>query len=204
MPVTQTGILLSRPAPAGYVRALRNPLYDTDFIQAAATNQMRFYQTPQGQNNLSAAVKTEKDTNLTIGGQLANPQMFDMFGFQFEAQADAARADKLLVYNTGVAEFSFGTTRIWLQQPVTRVPTGPQLVTTAAATTVGATTIQDTIFGSASVKEYLPFVKPNGAPYRIKATETFQMRLFWPSGAVTPSAVTQLRWFIVGLHYVGL
>lgn len=195
-----TGIALSRPAPAGYVRALRNPLYDSDDLLAAATTQVRLFQVPLGQNDASGNAKTEAETNLTIGGQLANPQMFDLFGFQFEVQNDVVLADAFLIYTSGVFEFSFGTQRIWLQVPITRVPAGPGLtgIGSAAAATESVT------WGWPSVKEYYPFVKPNGRPYRIKATETFQIRIFWPAGAITPSAVTQIRTFLVGILYVGL
>jgi hypothetical protein len=199
-----TGIALSRPAPAGYVRALRNPLYDTDDLLAAATNQVILFQRPQGQTDASANVKTAAETNLTVGGQLANPQMFDLFGFQFEVQGDAAIADKILVYNTGVFRFSFGTQRTWLELPIRRIPDGPQLVTTGAATGTSGTIIRDTIYGWPSVREYYPFVKPSGRPYRIKATETFQVVISWPSGAITPSAVVQIRAYMVGILYVGL
>jgi len=199
-----TGIALSRPAPAGYVRAYRNPLYDTDDLQAAATAQVRFFQVPVGQLNASAAVKTEADTNLTQAGQLANPQMFDLFGFQFETEPQVVVADQVLVYQRGVFEFSFGTQRIWLQVPLSRIPQGPSQYITAAATTVAATTIQSAVWGSPSVREYYPFVKPDGAPYRIKATETFQCRTFWPSAAITASAVTTLRTFMIGILYIGL
>ncbi len=193
-------VVVSKPAPAGYVRALRNPLYDTDNILAAATNQLRLFQVPIGQLNASAVRKTEADTNLSQAGQLANPQMFDLHGFQLEVQIGTVVADHILLYTRGVFEFSFGTQRIWLQVPLSRVPQGTSLQGVGS----GAAASPNLANGSPSVREYYPFVQPDGSPYPIKATETFQVRLFWPSGAITLSAVTMVRAYMVGTLYIGL
>jgi hypothetical protein len=193
-------VQVSRPAPAGYVRALRNPLYDTDDLQNAATTQVRLFQVPLGQNNASAVRKTEADTNLTQAGQLANPQMFDLHGFQFETVPGALIANLILIYQRGVFEFSFGTQRIWLQVPISRVPQGPSLQAAGNAA-AAAVTLN---WGFPSVREYYPFVQPDGSPYPIKATETFQVRIFWPSLAITSTAVLMIRTFLVGTLYVGL
>ena len=193
-------VIISKPAPAGYVRALRNPVYDTDDILAAPTNQLRLFQVPIGQLNASAARKTEADTNLTQAGQLANPQMFDLYGFQVEVEPGTIIADHILLYTRGVFEFSFGTQRVWLQVPLSRVPQGPALQGIGS----GIAASENISNGFPSVKEYYPFVQPDGSPYPIKATETFQARLFWPSGAITLSAVTVMRAYMVGTLYVGL
>jgi hypothetical protein len=202
---TGTGIALSRPAPAGYVRALRNPLFDREVVLAAPMNQILFFQRQQGQANTAGAIKSAADTNLTLGGQLANPQMFDLFGFQFEMQGPVAApsipvpADFRLVYQQSVFRFSFGTQRTWLEAPLSRVPQGPGFTSTGAP--VAVSTFQN---GWPGVKEYLPFVKPDGAPYRIKATETFQAAVAWPNGAITASAATAVICYLVGILYVGL
>jgi len=199
------GIVLSRPAPAGYARALRNPLYDTDVLPAGAINQQIFFQRPQGQANAAGTVKTEADTNLTIGGQLAQPQMFDVFGFQAEVLGPRAApsvpvlADFRLVYLEGVFSFTFGAQRRWLELPMTRIPQGP------AMNTGGATVaVQNVQWGWSSVKEFYPFVKPTGKPYRIKAGETFQVAFRWPNANITCSAATLVRAYVVGIYYIGL
>lgn len=194
-------VSVSRPAPAGYVRALRNPLYDTDDILAAPTAQLRLYQIPIGQLNASAVRKTEADTNLSQAGQLANPQMFDLHGFQVEVEPGTVIADMILLYTRGVFEFSFGTQRIWLQVPLSRIPQGTAIFGVAGGAVVPSPNLFN---GWPSVREYYPFVQPDGSPYPIKATETFQVRLFWPSAAISPSAVTVIRCYMVGTLYVGL
>jgi hypothetical protein len=193
-------VQVSRAAPAGYVRALRNPLYDTDNILAAPTTQIRLYQVPIGQLNASAVRKTEADTNLNQAGQLANPQMFDLHGFQLEVAIGTVIADHILLYTRGVFEFSFGTQRIWLQLPLSRIPQGTAIYGVGS----GAAASPNLFNGAPSVREYYPFVQPDGAPYPIKATETFQVRLFWPSAAISPSAVTLLRCYMIGTLYIGL
>ena len=199
------GIVLSKPAPAGYARALRNPLYDSDVLLAAPTNQQIFFQRPQGQANNAAAVKTEADTNMTIGGQLAQPQMFDVFGFQCAVMGPAAApsvpvlADFRLVYMEGVFSFTFGAQRRWLEIPIDRIPQGPSLMVNAAAAAVASAN-----HGWPSAKEFYPFVKPTGKPYRIKAGETFQVTWRWPNAPITPAAQTLVRTFIVGIYYIGL
>jgi hypothetical protein len=199
------GIVLSRPAPAGYARALRNPLYDTDVLPAGAATQQIFFQRPQGQANAAGTVKTEADTNMTIGGQLAQPQMFDVFGFQAAYMGPRAApsvpvlADYRLIYMEGVFVFTFGAQRRWLELPIDRIPQGPSLTTTGATVAV-----QSVSSGLASVKEFYPFVKPTGKPYRIKAGETFQVTWRWPNAAITMSAAALVRCFIVGIYYIGL
>jgi len=194
-------VVISKPAPAGYVRALRNPLYDTDNMLAAATTQLRLFQVPIGQLNASAVRKTEADTNLSQAGQLANPQMFDLHGFQLEVAIGTVIADMILLYSRGVFEFSFGTQRIWLQVPMSRVPCGPAVNGIAGGAVVPSPNLFN---GWPSVREYYPFVQPDGSPYPIKATETFQVRLFWPSLAISVSAVTLVRTFLIGTLYIGL
>lgn len=205
MSAAAQGIVLSRPAPAGYARALRNPLYDTDVLPAGPATQVLFYQRPQGQANAAATVKTEADTNLTIGGQLASPQMFDIFGFQSAVLGPRAApsipvlADFNLVYMEGVFAFTFGSQRRWLELPLERIPQGPSRFTTGATVAV-----QSAAQGWPSVKEFYPFVKPTGKPYRIKAGETFQVSWRWPNAAITCSAATLVRTYIVGIYYLGL
>ena len=203
---TAQGIVLSKPAPAGYARALRNPLYDTDVLPNAATTQQIFFQRPQGQANAAGTIKTEADTNLTIGGQLAQPQMFDVFGFQAACMGPRAPAtapvlaDFQLIYMEGVFSFTFGAQRRWLELPIDRIPQGPSLFTTGATAAV-----QSACHGWPSAKEFYAFVKPTGKPYRIKAGETFQVTWRWPNAAITISAATALvRTFIVGIYYIGL
>ena len=104
------------------------------FAQAAgAVGQVIFFQRPQGQTNSAAVVKTEADTNLTIGGQLAQPNMFDLFGMQYECLGPIAApsvpvlADFRLLYLAGVYQFTFGTQRKWLAPtPKQSEPWGPK------------------------------------------------------------------------------
>lgn len=201
MAANAQGIVLSRQAPPGLTRAYRQPLYDRDIIAAAAVNQVVLFQRPLGQTNSAAAVKTEMDTNLTMAGQLPFPQFFHLFGFQFEVSQSGVLADFLLIYNTGVFTFTFGTNRKWLEVPMSRVPNGPQIVQNTALAAAGVYTPQ---FGVPSSKEFYQFVKPTGKPYAMKAGETFQVKLSWPSGAITLSAATAARSYLVGILYVGL
>jgi len=202
---TAQGIVLSKPAPAGYARALRNPLYDTDVLPAGPINQQLFFQRPQGQANAAGTVKTEADTNLTIGGQLAQPQMFDVFGFQSAVMGPRAAPsvpvlqDFRSVYLEGVFSFTFGAQRRWLEMPADRIPQGPSLFTTGATLAV-----QSAAQGWPSTKEFYAFVKPTGKPYRIKAGETFQVAWKWPNANITCTAATLVRAFIVGIYYIGL
>lgn len=53
------------------VEALRSSLYDSLIYDSAGQTQLKFFQSPQGQNGKSLA-----DTNMTLAGTLAAPQSF--------------------------------------------------------------------------------------------------------------------------------
>jgi hypothetical protein len=201
MAANSQGVVLSRQAPAGLTRAYRQPIYDRDILPAGPIAQVILFQRPLGQTNSAAVVKTEMDTNLTMAGQLPFPQFFHLFGFQFEVAQTAVIADMLLIYPTGVFTFTFGTNRKWLEVPMTRVPNGPQIVQNTALAAAGAYVPQ---FGVPSSKEFYQFVKPTGKPYAVKAGETFQVKLSWPTAAITCGTATAVRAYLVGILYVGL
>ena len=67
-----------------------------------------------------------------------------------------------------------------------------------------AVAVQNVNWGFPSVREFYPFVKPTGKPYRIKAGETFQVKVYWPGGAVTLSAASTVKTYIIGIYYIAL
>jgi len=194
------------------LRALKNPLYDTGHILAAApTNRVNFFQAPQGNPIVAAgALKTEADTNLTQAGQLGRPQEFDLYGFQLEIfntncdDIPNTFADLLLVYDTGVFEFFFGQQRPWLQLPVEEIPNGPAFegcyATADNAATTGAAFLKS---GEGAADAYYNFTIGK-KPIPIASAENFSARLDWPSGAPTTTNLYRATCYMKGILYAAL
>ena len=68
------------------LRRLINPLYDTNIMEGGvATNLMQFFRIQQGGlMPVTAAIKSEADTNMKTAGALGEPLMFDLESFNFE------------------------------------------------------------------------------------------------------------------------
>jgi hypothetical protein len=201
--------------PSAILRPLQQPLYDTEIIPAAGTpNELRFFQRQLGQTTAFGGVqKSVAETNVQQPGQLANPLEFSLFGFVFEVSPTGANlavgvtlADWFNIYTTGAFTFLYTGNRIYLQIPLTRIPTGvapegfASAATTAMATTIERVNIHN---GVGHVSNFYKFTIGRSA-LRIRPTESFQVQLLWPNAAPTILVNTRLRVLIQGLSWTPL
>jgi len=196
----------SAPLPSAILRPLQQPLYDTESYPAAALTEILFFQRQLGQQQANAAVsKTIADTNLGQPGQLANPLEFSLFGFCFEVEPDVSLADFLLIYTTGLWTFTYTGNRVYLQIPLSRIPQGVAPEGFASIDTTVAAPIARTMIhnGVGHISNYYKFTIGRAA-LRIRPTESFQIAVTYPGGAVTLAAVTRSRVFLLGLQWTPL
>jgi len=194
----------SSPLPSAILRPLQQPLYDTENLPIGApvgAQEIAFFQRQLGQTMAlvpAGAAKTESETNLTQPGQLPNPQEFSVFGFNMSVPAGVVLADFLAIYLASVFQFLYTGNRIYLQVPANRIPAGVAAEGFAGA--AGGTTIHQ---GVGHVSNFYKFTIGRSA-LRIRPTEAFQVRLRWPLGAITITAVTRIQVFILGLTWNAL
>jgi len=195
--------------PSAALRPLKQPLYDTMQYAIAGQVQLRMFSVPLGQPIAAAAAnKTLADTNLEQAGQLGTPQMFDLYGFCFEAQlitaADGSAGDAFGIYETGVFEFTFGVSRPWLQIPLTEIPRGVGPTGGQQGDGFVAAYAREWLYcGEGSPAEMYSFTIGRKA-IRLHSNETFGVNLNWPLGAVAITAITRVRVYLMGILYAAL
>lgn len=212
--------------PAG-LRALANPLYDTEEFPAAANpvNNLTFFQTSLGGAlPVSAAVKTLAETNVRQSGMIGEPQEFLVYGFQCSIMWDMDYIDNNVanetvgnflddmseIYEQSVFTFRYNQ-KEFLSVPFTRIPHGPFMLTGPAdSASDNATNAGLTFFfvsnGESSTNEWLPFMVDD-EPSKIHSTENFQCQISYPNAQVGLTAggdESRARVYIVGVLFVAL
>lgn len=201
-------LVRARKAPAGILRKLTQPLYDTNVLEGGVAQQrLGFFELPIGQNMPVAGVpKTIVDTNMTQASQLGTPQKFWLRGYNFEffnlEPDDIANTapDLVLLYEQSLFTFTFGNNRPWLQIPLSQIPQGCALTGTLAfgddQNAVEAAYLHQ---GEASVAEYYNFTVAR-RPIRINTNEPFSAEITWPNGAVTWNTANdqRVRVYLIG------
>jgi hypothetical protein len=117
-PAEMPGVI-SRPSVV-YVRALRNPIYDTEYARPRC-NPMSFMLRPMGQPNVMGNVKTDVDTNMMQCGCLCTPMFFDWYRWRTEFSPDVPFEQLLAFRFASRLNFRFGS-RIWFSVPLSYVP----------------------------------------------------------------------------------
>lgn len=217
-------VTLKKPrSPAG-LRMLKNPIYDTEDIPAAAaaTTTIMFFHNPIGQGTgVAGTVKTSSETNLRTSGQLGDPNKFELFGFQAEVYydnipkevADTYAAvgdifdDFAEIYEQGVFKFR-NNQKNWLTVPLTRIPhgqyhlTGPRDSASDNAAALGINLVPVSN-GVQSYNEYFKY-RVDGRNMMIGSTETFRARIDYPNGAIGLTASgdeTRITVYLCGILY---
>jgi len=167
-------------ANGAILRALKNPIYDTMEIPAAAgpVPLLQFFTIPQGQAlNVTGVNKTISETNLTESGSLGSPLEADFWGFNCTVMYDdgyyengAAGPtvlvnfldDMVEIYEQSVFEFWFNN-KMWYQNPLTKIPHGVFAMTGPVATGSDAAAAAGVHFftisnGLSSKDEYAKFL----------------------------------------------
>jgi hypothetical protein len=181
-------------------------LYDTEILPSAGTPiELQFFQRQLGQTTAFGGVtKTAAETNVQQPGQLANPLEFSLFGFLFEVMPATSLADFIAVYTTAVFTFLYTGNRIYLQIPLTRIPQGVSPEGFSALSNQAGPEERTTVHnGVGHTSNFYKFTIGRSA-LRIRPTESFQVRLEYPNGAVTMVADTRLRVFLTGLQWTPL
>lgn len=188
-----------------YLRPLRQPLYDTEYMPTSNTpTELAFFQRPLSQSTTySSVTKTAAETNLTQAAQLPTPNQFSLFGFLVQLNAGVSLANFVNVYETCVFEFTFTGSRLYLQIPLQQIPQG--LGPTGFAATYGST--KDIV----AVTNGIPHVKNlyqfNLGKYAlmIRSSETFGTKMRWPNGAPTiATSAVRIQHYLVGIYYTAI
>lgn len=205
--------LSTEPAPA-LLRKMTQPLYDTNILaNAVAPALYQFFVLPVGvPMPVTGVNKTLADTNMSAASMLGNPNQFDIVGFNFEmfvhdpTDVNDNAEDLFQLYQASVFTFFFGNNKVWLQLPLSQIPTGTALTGTVSSGDITAN--DEAMFlhqGLAQVDQVYDFTVRKRA-IRIHPNENFRVEINWPNGgtAVWQWATSRCRVFIQGSMYAAL
>ncbi len=187
--------------PAAIVRSYKEPLYDSENILAATpAREFTLYSKPVGQTLNSTTVKTFLFTNQTQASTLGTPLSFDVYGFNkriwgLETQKSISKGNYDLVEAAGVAEVIFGQDTKFLTIPIEDVPSG--------ADTEGLGTTDSPHVGLGVTDNFYRF-DIGGRSLHINSTETYQVKISFPSSLAGITGNLLFRWFIRGIRYKGV
>ncbi len=204
----QGGIQVVRPyykivqgLPAAVVRSYKQPLYDSELMLATDEDaEMVLFQKPIGQNLADGTTrKTLLHTNMNNAGQLGTPQSFDVFGYNLRLLEAAEKIVTIANYNliaaAGVAQVVFGSDNPFLQVPIEDIPSG---VDTEG---LGATDAPHIGLG---VNDNFYRFDVGGRALHINSTESFQVKLSFPSGLEGVTGNHLFRFYMRGILYKGV
>lgn len=148
------------------------PIYDTINMAIGATTG-QFFTVPFG-GAIGAGVKDWNHTNLVQASRLEANYKFLIKGISFHVKETATRATPIDIQNfqEGWARLIIGDTVVLTVQIQMAPNGGAELVETAAATTVAATTLDNWTRGLASIQNYLPLAEN---PLELSPQQTFRV-----------------------------
>jgi len=184
----------SKPMTAD-LRALRQPVWDSDIVLAAGSARLEFYSNRR--QFITGAVKGEADTNMTDDGSLGDPAEMDVFGITFyirPTNVAGTIADNWLIYS-GFCDFIMNRTTNLGKSRLDRIPTGvaPTGFSNIAGTVLFAN-------GMPSENEFWNICDQNRDSRHLGRGETFRMIAQWVP-AILPSVNTTVMFFLKGLLY---
>jgi hypothetical protein len=188
---------IQRGVPAAYVRAYKQPLFDTEQILAALpAADLILFSKPQGQNLADGTTrKTSLHTNMTQAGQLGVPQSFDVFGFNARLPKDISLGNFQLIEAAAVAKVLLGTDIEFLSVPLEEIPAGVEIEGLAS------TDVPHIGWG---ITDNLYRFDVGGRSIHINPTEAFSVKITFPSSLAGITGNQLLRWYMRGLLYKGL
>lgn len=176
---------------------IRQSFYDSGTYATAGFTSQRFFQVPQGQSG-----KTEQDTNMTLAGQLPQPQFhltesIELHVFPGENPVVAADAtsspnfanDVYSILSAGSLTLHIGSKDFLEEAPLMRFPPKTRLCMNFGAalqyTEASASDAAREIVGNYAAAEGRPyFLDP---PILIPPTQNFDIQLKYSSAVATPS-----------------
>lgn len=205
---TQQGVEVVHPyykitkgLPAAIVRSYKQPLYDAEQILAATPTQERIlFQKPLGQFLADGVtVKTTLFTNMGTAGQLGNPLSYDIYGFNARLETPTTRTISKgnfdAFYSSAVAQVVFSTDTPFLTVPLEEVPEG------AAPEGFGTT---DSPHIAVGFLENIYRFDVGGRSLHINSTESFSVKIQFPSGGAGITGNHIVRWYYRGILYKGV
>jgi hypothetical protein len=193
---------------------IRNRLYDFLLYPAAGTTQLTFFSLPVGQGITSAqgatvgSAKTLSDTNMQLGGQLPNGQMYVVesievlflpgsvstantytpaavyaFAAVAAAAVGAAVNDVNLILQTGQLDFNI-LNKNYLREPMLMAfpPKAMTELSAAIASNSATTSLVSAQLAKAAGRPY--YIDPK---ISIRPAVNFEVKISWP-GAVAPTS----------------
>lgn len=217
-----SNVVVKQPSPRATLRALKQPVFDTQEAPAAAgaVPNLQFFLVPQGGAlNVTGNLKTVADTNIEQSGQLGVPNQFDLFGFNMSFIYDTTYfddgvagslanfcADIVETYEASVFKFMFGLQKTWLTIPLSRMPHGTFPISGTGDTAVDAEKYMCISNGESRKGEFLKFFS-NDSCIPINSAENFSARIEWPLvnyGLTADGDESRLIVSLVGVFYTAL
>jgi len=189
-------------------------LYDSTAYPAAGTNQLLFFQVPQGgAGGFGGGVKTASDTNMVLNGQLPSGNMFVVSAIQIEFQpttpsvaaqlpavfgAQAAAQiinDAYVFWRSGNFALRILAKDYSTEAPLMRFPSAADFSIQAAfadVSTAGASFQSRAAYASSYGPQYM--LAPNNL--LIPETTNFKATLAWPEGLQPLPSTNPARVFV--------
>lgn len=187
---------VQKGVPAAIVRSYKEPLYDAeDVLAATPAVEREYFQRPLGQTTAGGTVKTLLQTNMRNAGQLGTPLSYDVFGFNVRYPKNVTLANFRLLTANGVFQFIIGSDTFYLTVPIEDLPAGVDL------SGAGATDLPT--IGIGMTQNFYRF-DIGGQALHINSTESFRVRLSFPSGNAGITGNQQIRIYIRGILYKGI
>jgi len=182
--------------PAAIVRSYKEPLYDSVQILAAAPATERiWFQRPLGQTlEDGVTTKTLLHTNLNQSGTLGTPLSFDIYGFNLRLPKNITKANYNLIEAAGVVVVQFGQDTQFLTVPMEEIPSGVD--------TEGLGATDSPHVGWGTVDNFYRF-DIGGQALHINSTESFSVKLQFPSGLAGVTGNQLAKFYQRGIKYKG-
>jgi hypothetical protein len=187
--------------PAAVVRSYKEPRYDSELILAATPNtEFVLYSKPVGQTlNDGTTRKTLLHTNQTQASTLGTPVSFDLYGFNARLLSESAKTVTKgnfdLVMARMLSQVIFGQDNTYLNIPVEDIPSGVDIEG------LGAT---DSPHIGLGVSENLYRFDVGGRGIHINSTESYAVKISFPSGLSGITGNLLLKWYMRGITYKGV
>jgi len=204
------------------LRKYRQPIYDEEKIgNGAATNSLRFFTRPQGQQDNAAHAKTARDTNMIQSGQLGAKGEFYLVGISanldwnivctdtMTATANAANNETFVmqqIYTDSLFTYQFGRGQPLLEIPLDKIPswTGPYGILDNNNTQGALQFAQVLANGIPSSREFYDLRLEKGRPHHIQPEQTFLAKITWDNGAITIGTASGAEWYRLQVYMIGI
>lgn len=211
----------SREVPV-LLRKYRQPLYDEEKVGAGvATASMTLFAKRRGEQDSASHVKTARDTNMTVGGQLGSKQEFYFVGVNVNldwsvtvvdlatAVPGNARNELYIIeqiMNDSLFTFTFGRQQPLLEIPMDRIPTGiaPNGVISTNYT-AGTQSIAHIVSnGMPSCREFYDVRLRKNRPRHVQREQAFTVDIEWKNSSITIGTTSAADYYRIMVYLLGI